>query len=72
VYFLDCIVCASLRSVTIGFGFQIRFEDRLQHQLRGSLHRSIPDSGNSERALTASGFINHHPAHWLWFVRLVA
>src|SRR6266699_395916 len=26
--------------VTIGFWFQIRFEDRLQHQLRGSLHRS--------------------------------
>ena len=24
------------------------FEDRLQHQLRGGLHHSIPDSGNSE------------------------
>jgi len=58
-----CYESAPLRAIAIGAGFEIRFEDRLKHQLGSSLYRPVPYSWNPERPLTvASRLRDHHPS----------
>jgi hypothetical protein len=63
---------APLRPVTIGTWFQVRLEDRLQHQLGGSLRYPIPHRRNPKRPFAAARLRNHHPSHWLWSMRFRA
>ena len=70
VHRLDRIDAAAARSVAIGSGFEVRLEDRLQHQLRGGLHHAVPNRGDTEWPLTATGLGDHHPSHRLGLVRL--
>src|SRR5579875_3367229 len=72
VHFLDRVLGAALRSVTISTGFQVRLEDRLQHQFGGGLHHPIADRGNTERPLPAPRLRDHHPEHRLRLVLLGA
>jgi hypothetical protein len=43
VRFLDSVNRASARTIAIGIVFEIRLEDRLQHDLGGGLNHTIPD-----------------------------
>ena len=54
VHRLDRIDTAAARSVAIGSRFEVRLEDRLQHQFRGGLHHPVPDRGYAERPLAAA------------------
>jgi hypothetical protein len=56
VHRLDRIDTAAARSVAIGSRFEVRLEDRLQHQLRSSLHHAIPDRRNTEWPFPPPGF----------------
>jgi len=44
------------RSITISTGFQIRLEDRLQHQLGGGLHHPVPYRRNPQWSFATPGF----------------
>ena len=67
---LDRIDAAAARSVAIGSGFEVRLEDRLQHQFRGGLHHAVPDRRDAEWSLAAAGLRDHHPSHRLGLIRL--
>src|SRR5215467_10651712 len=51
MHFPNGALCTSLRSITIGTRFQIRLEDRLQHDLGCGLHHSVPDSRDGQDEL---------------------
>src|SRR4029453_10459102 len=72
MHFPNGVLRASLRSVTIGTWFQIRLENRFQHDLGCGLHHAVPNSRNPKRPLPASGLRDHYPPHRLWLIRLVA
>src|ERR1039457_5404366 len=65
MYFSDCVLTASLRSVAVGTRLQIRLEDRLQLQLGSGLHHPIPNRRNSEWPFAAPVLWDHHPPHRL-------
>ena len=68
VHSLDGVARASLRSITIGTRFQIRFENRLQHHLGSRLNHSIPNSWNAKRPLASSRLRYHYALHRLRLV----
>src|SRR3954453_4357002 len=68
----DSVLRTPLRSVAESIRFQIRLEDRLDYQLGGSLHDSIPYTRNTERPFPAPGPGYLPPPHRLWSIRLVA
>jgi hypothetical protein len=41
----------SLRAVTVGVRLQIRFKDRLDHQLGSGLHNPVPNSRHGQHEL---------------------
>ena len=47
----DRILRAPLRSIAIGTVLEVRFEDRLQHQLGGGLHHPVPNRRDPEWSL---------------------
>jgi hypothetical protein len=57
---LDGIPGAPSRPIAVSVRFQIGLEDRLDHQLRGSLHHPVPDCRDTKRALAAVGLGDHH------------
>src|ERR1019366_741812 len=59
----DGVLRTPLRSVTKCTWFQVRFENRLQHQLGRSLYHPVPYGRYPERPLAASGLRDHHPSH---------
>ena len=67
---LDRIARAAFRPIAVRGRIQIRFEDRLQHQLRGGLHHPVPDRRDTEWTLAAAGLWDHHPPHRLAPIRL--
>src|SRR5687768_9474655 len=71
VHFSNCILSPAFRSIAVGTGLKVRFKNRLQHQLGGSLHHSVPNNRYPQGPLPASWLGNHHPAHCAWLVRLV-
>jgi hypothetical protein len=66
VHFLDRVRPAALRPIAVGRGVEIRLEDRLQHQLGGGLHHTVPDRRDAERPPAATGLRDHHPSHRRW------
>ena len=70
VHRLDRIDAAAARSVAIGSGFEVRLEDRLQHQFRSGLHHAVPDRRDAKWPLAAAGLRDHHPSHRLGLVCL--
>jgi len=56
--------------IAVGIGLEVRFEDRLDHKLDGSLHHAIPDGRDAERSLTAAGLRDQNPPHRLWSIGL--
>jgi len=44
---LDGVPGAPLRPIAVSIRFQIDFEDRLDHQLHGSLHHPVPERRHS-------------------------
>src|ERR1035437_7135205 len=72
MHFPDGVLRTSLRSVTKCTWFQVRFENRLQHQLGRGLYHPVPYGRYPEWPLAASGLRDHHPSHRLWLIRLMA
>src|SRR5712664_406369 len=72
MHFPDGVLRTPLRSVTVGIRFQFRLEDRLDHQLGGGLHHSVPYRRNAERPFPAPGLWDHYPPHRLWLICLAA
>src|SRR3954468_561259 len=71
MHHLDRIRTTADRPVAVGCGFEVRLEDRFQHQLRRGLRHPAPYRGNPKWALTiAPGLRDHHPAHGLRLVGL--
>jgi hypothetical protein len=66
---LDRIDTAAAGSVAIGTRFEVRLEDRLQHQFCGGLHHPVPNRWDAERAFAATGLRDHHPSHRLGPIR---
>jgi Reverse transcriptase (RNA-dependent DNA polymerase) len=57
VRFLDRIDRAAARAIAIGIVLEVRLEDRLKHDLGGSLGHPIPDRRDAER--TFARFLKH-------------
>src|SRR5208337_188177 len=72
MHFPNRVLGAALRSVTISTGFQVRLEDRLQHQLGSGLHHSVPYRRNPQRSFATPRLRYHHPSHSLRFISLGA
>src|SRR2546426_6231097 len=71
VHFLDGLEPRPTRPISIGHGFQVRFEERLQDQQGSGLDHAIPDHANSEWPLPSSARLgNQHPLYCLRPVRL--
>ena len=62
---LDGVERASFGPVSISAVFQVRLEDRFQHQFGGGLDDPVPDGGNAKRPFPAARFGDHHPTHRL-------
>src|SRR5215813_602583 len=43
--------------------YEVRLEDRFQHNLGRSLHHAIPDGWNAERTLASIRLRDHRPPH---------
>ncbi len=67
---LDRLGRTASRPIAVRRRFQVRLEDRLQHQLRRSLHHPVPNRWNAEWPLAAAGLRDHHPSHRLALIRL--
>src|SRR5437879_1155518 len=66
MHFSDSVLRTPLRSVPVGIRFQIRLKHRLEYQLSGSLHDSIPDTRNAEFSHASSVRLRDlHPPHRL-------
>src|ERR1700730_6011443 len=65
VNMLYSIQRAALRTVGVLLGLQIGLEYWFEHQNCRVLGYPVTDSGNSERALTASGLVDQYPAYGL-------
>jgi hypothetical protein len=70
VHLLDRVSPAPPRPVAVGRGIEIRLEDRLQHQLGGSLNHPVPDRRDAEWPFAAARLRDHHPPHRFRPVRL--
>jgi hypothetical protein len=67
---LDRVSRRPVGPIAVGIGLEVRFEDRLDHKLDGSLHHAIPDGRDAERSLTAAGLRDQNPPHRLWSIGL--
>src|SRR3984893_9137597 len=67
--FLNRILSASLRSISVSIRLQIRLEDRLQHQFGRGLRHSVPYGRDTQWPFAAIGLRDHHPSHRLGPVR---
>src|SRR5438128_2572781 len=70
VHFLDRVRPTAAGPIAICAVFQVRFKDRLQHQLGGGLNHPVPDRGDAERTFSAARLRDHHPSHRSRAIRL--
>jgi hypothetical protein len=70
VRFLDRIDRAAARAIAIGIVLEVRLEDRLKHDLGGSLGHPIPDRRDAERTFAAARLRDRHPPHRIGPIRL--
>ena len=54
---------APLRTETEGTPSEVRFEDRLEHELRRPLHHSVPHRRDPERPLPTAALLDVPPSH---------
>src|SRR6478672_6360965 len=70
VHFLDRVHRPASGPVAVGIVLEVSLEDRLDHDLGGSLNHTITNGRNAERTLATIRFGDHHPPHWIRSVRL--
>src|SRR5271165_7213553 len=63
VRFLDRIDRAATRAIAIGVVLEVRLEDRLQHDLDGSLNHPIPNRRDAEGTFAAPRLRDRRPPH---------
>src|SRR6266404_346118 len=63
------IQSAAVRAISVLLGLQVGLEYRFEHQYCCRFRDAIFYRGNSERALTASGLVDHYPAYGLRLIR---
>ena len=70
VHFLDRVRPTAAGPIAICAVFQVRFKDRLQHQLGGGLNHPVPDRRDAERTFSTARLRDHHPSHRCRTIRL--
>src|SRR5271166_5613619 len=70
VRFLDRIDRAATRAIAIGVVLEVRLEDRLQHDLDGSLNHPIPNRRDSQGTFAAPRLRDRRPPHRIGPIRL--
>src|SRR5208337_1000949 len=70
VRFLDGVDRAATRPIAISAVLEVRFEDRLQHNLGGGLDHPIPDRRDAERTFAAARLGDRRPPHRIGPIRL--
>jgi hypothetical protein len=70
VHFLDCVHRPASGPVAVGIVLEVSLEDRLDHDLGGSLNHTITNGRDAERALATIRFGDHDPPHRIRSVRL--
>src|SRR5215467_4554034 len=70
VHVLDCVRRPASGAVAVRIVLEVSLEDGFQHELGGSLNRTITDGWNAERTLASPILRYHHPPHRIGPVRL--
>ena len=58
----DRILCASFRSISVLLGFEVRLEDRFDHQHHSHLDNTVLDGRNTQRSLTSVRLLDPYPS----------